>query len=95
MRSQHIGVHASGANKAQPAGVAYRAGQLPAAGPYHAGLYNGILDPEQLRNTVLKVLLHVRMYCRLVRNFVFSHGGLINLKVAWGFEKVCSDAYSI
>jgi hypothetical protein len=48
-------IHAAGADNTKPACITNGAGQPPAAGPYHAGLDDGVLNIEKLSDPVLHV----------------------------------------
>src|SRR5688572_21286618 len=54
MRAQHLGVHAARTQHTQAARIAYRARELPTAGPDHAGLDDRIIDIEEFGDTVLE-----------------------------------------
>ncbi len=56
MLNQCFGVHGTGSEQSQTAGIAHSGGQSPAATPHHSALYDGILYTEKFANSVHKVL---------------------------------------
>ena len=52
MFTQYIRIHATTADQSQTTGIAHRTCQPPAAGPNHAGLYEGNVCIEKLRDSI-------------------------------------------
>ena len=57
MLAEYVRIHRARTNDTESASIADGRGETPSAAPYHSSLYDGILDPEELSDSVLHVCI--------------------------------------